>query len=226
MAISTSPSMVTAGRPPRPLALRIGGTVVVLDELRGVVRVASPTGGAQPQIDVTPIEGTIEDDLRRRDFTLDAMAVPLHEIGAVLPVIDPVDGVADAKAKVVRAISPAVFDDDPGRLLRAPRLAAQLGFEIEASTRHAIRARAHLVDTVAAERVRDELLKILAEPGASDSLRLLDDLGLLCRVLPELDAARGVAQPKEHHWDVFDHSMENRRPGGARPPWRNRNRGA
>ena len=113
------------------LALRTGGTVVVLDELRGVVRVAGPFDSPQSEIDVTPIEGTIEGDLRRRDFTLDAMAVPLHHAGDVLPVIDPMNGAADAKAKLVRATSPSVFDDDPGRLLRAPRLAAQLGFDIE-----------------------------------------------------------------------------------------------
>ena len=118
------------------------------------------------------------------------------------------NGLADAEAGLVRATYPAVFGDDPGRLLRAPRLAAQLGFDIEDSTRLAIRAEAHLVETVAAERVRDELVKILAEPGAARSLRLLDDLGLLCRIVPELDAAMGVTQPKEHHWDVFDHSIE------------------
>ena len=190
------------------LAMRTGGTVVVLDELRGVVRIAGPFDSPQPQIDVTPIEVSIEDDLRRRDFTLDAMAVPLRHAGDVLPVIDPMNGAADAKAKLVRATSPSVFDDDPGRLLRAPRLAAQLGFEIEDSTCRAIQAKAYLVETVAAERVRDELLKMLAEPGAAASLHRLDDLGLLCRILPELDDARGVTQPKEHHWDVFDHSIE------------------
>ena len=190
------------------LALRIGGSVVVLDELRGVVRVAAPSGDAQLLIDVTPIEGSIEDDLGRRDFTLDAMAVPLHHAGSVFPVMDPLNGMADAEAKLVRVTSPDVFDDDPGRLMRAPRLAAQLRFEIEDSTLHAIRDKAHLVETVAAERVRDELLKTLAEPRAAGSLRRLDDLGLLCRIMPELAAARGVTQPKEHHWDVFDHSIE------------------
>ncbi len=191
------------------LALRTGGSVVVLDEPRGVVRVVAPPHGAdQPMIDVTPIRGSIEDDLARRDFTVDAMAVPLRCDDGDLPLIDPLDGMADAQARLVRATSPAVFDDDPGRLLRAPRLAAQLRFDIEDSTRRAIRARAHLVETVAAERVRDELLKTLAEPRAAGSLRCLDDLGLLCRIVPELDAARGVTQPREHHWDVFDHSIE------------------
>ena len=190
------------------LALRTGGSVVVLDEMRGIVRVAPPPGEGQPQIDVTPIEGAIDDDLRSRDFTLDAMAVALHHDGSVLPVIDPLNGMADAKAGLVRVTSPDVFDDDPGRLMRAPRLAAQLRFEIEDSTRRAIRTKAHLVQTVAAERVRDELLKLLAEPNAAVSLRLLDDLDLLCRVLPELSAARGVTQPKEHYWDVFNHSIE------------------
>ena len=190
------------------LARRLGGSLVVLDERRDVVRVVRPLGGNLALIDVAPIEGGIEDDLRRRDFTLDAMAVALHPTDSALTVIDPLDGMADTTAGVVRAASPAVFDADPARLMRAPRLAAQLGFVIEDATRRAIRANAHLVGRVAAERVRDEFLKMLAEPGAASSLRLLDDLGLLCRIVPELAAAKGVTQPEEHHWDVFDHSIE------------------
>ena len=92
--------------------------------------------------------------------------------------------------------------------MRAPRLSAQLGFEISEDTVGKIRRDAHLVTMAAPERVRDELLQLMAEPDTTTSLRRLDDLGLLCQLIPELVEAKGVAQPKEHHWDVFDHMLE------------------
>ena len=96
----------------------------------------------------------------------------------------------------------------PARLLRGPRLAAQLQFTIDEKTESQIHRDAGLVSRVAPERVRDELMRLLSFPGAADSVRWLDRAGLLSQVLPELDEARGVTQPKEHHWDVFNHLVE------------------
>ncbi|MBF8268235.1 MAG: hypothetical protein HW388_1743 [Dehalococcoidia bacterium] len=155
--------------------------------------------------------GDITQDMARRDFTVDALALSLDDAPKELPgdgLIDPFGGRSDVATATVRAVSGRAFRDDPARLMRAVRLVAQLGFSLDGDTQQLIKRDAHLLSTVAPERLRDELLKTLAEPGASHHLRLMDDLGLLCRLIPELEAARGVAQPKEHHWDVFYHSLE------------------
>ena len=192
------------------MASVLGTHAVSLDAVRGIVRMVVP-GPKVTIVDLGPIYGGIEDDLARRDFALDAMAVSLADFeapGATLRLIDPHGGLADLMAGVIRALAPSVFDDDPARLMRGPRLAAQLGFSLTDETARWTRDRAGLVTAVAPERVRDELMKLMAAPSASASLRMLDDLGLLGQLIPELEEARGVSQPKEHHWDVFDHSIE------------------
>ncbi len=190
----------------RELAAAFGGRCVVLDRDRGVVRALLSMPEGDVQADLNPAPLGIEADLAARDFTIDAMAVPLDGEGG--DVIDPHGGRADLGLRTIRAVSPSSLSDDPARLLRAVRLAAQLGFSIDEGTAEGIRSRAGLVSMVAHERARDELTKTLAETGATDSLRKLDELGLLTRVIPELEEARGVAQPKEHYWDVLDHLLE------------------
>jgi len=192
------------------VARHLGGRPVVLDDPRGIVRVALPEGQGPSFVDLSSFGDDIRADLGRRDFTVDALAVsaaPVVSEGRA-EIIDPYDGAADLRAGVIRELSPRVFEEDPGRLLRAPRLAAELGFTIASGTADSIRRHAHLVDDVAPERTRGELMRLLAQPSADASLRMLDGLGLLCRVIPELGQARGVSQPPEHHWDVFDHSIE------------------
>ena len=193
------------------LAERLGGRVVTLDDSRDIVRVVLGSDHAATNIDISSYRDSIEEDLSRRDFTIDAMAVPVSQTqfgAAQIAPIDPHEGARDLREGRIRALRPSVFKDDPARLMRAPRLAVQLGFRIDEDTAESIRQHAYLVSGVAAERVRDELLKLLAEPGAAASLRLLDELGLLTQVIPELGDAQGVTQPKEHHWDVFNHSVE------------------
>ena len=195
----------------RGLASSLAGRLVALDEVRGIWRVVTPDGEGVWSVDVTSNGGDLLDDLGRRDFTIDAMAAPFADASAGrlgTNVIDPFGGRADLALGVIRSVRPSVFKEDPARLLRAPRLAAQLQMEIVEDTAGQIQRDAHLVATVARERVRDELLKLLAEPCGTDSLRRLDHLGLLCRVIPELEEARDVSQPKEHHWDVFNHLIE------------------
>ena len=193
------------------LARLLGGRSILLDEARGIVRVVVSREGWAETIDLTSAPDGIAADLSRRDFTLDAMAVPLSKPWVEMErieVVDPYGGAEAARSGVIRAISASAFEDDPARLLRGPRLAAQLRFALAEETAELIRSQAHLVTQVAPERVREEMLKLLAEPSASLSLRLLDDLGLLCLVIPELEEARGVAQPPEHHWDVLEHCIE------------------
>jgi len=193
------------------LANRLGGTLIDLDMDRGIVRVALAGHSRSSFIDINSAPGGILDDLARRDFTVNAMAVSLRS-GLDQPfagdVIDPYGGRGDLEQRVLKALSPDVFANDPSRLLRGPRLAAFLRFDLDPGTAKMIARDAHLVASVAPERVREELLKILAEPGVASSLGLLDSLGLLTLILPELEESRGVSQPKEHHWDVFNHSVQ------------------
>jgi poly(A) polymerase len=156
------------------------------------------------QLDLATVTGDIEQDLARRDFTVNAVAVCLGGGEA----IDPFSGLADLERRCIRAVSPGVFHDDAARLLRAVRLAAELGFQVEEATAAQIRAEVHLLAGVAGERLREELMRLLSVPVAAPGVRSMDRLGLLSCLLPEMDAARGVEQPKEHHWDVFQHSVE------------------
>ena len=193
------------------LAAALGGHSFVLDDARDIVRVVVPGGHETLAVDLTPLPEGIQADLARRDFTLNAMAASVLDVradGALVPLVDPYDGASDARAGVIRAVSPSVFAEDPIRLMRATRLCAQLGFRIAEETAERIQRDAHLVTTVSQERVRDELMGLMAEPNVVSSLRLLDRLGLLSHVIVELDQTRGVGQPKEHHWDVFNHIIE------------------
>lgn len=189
---------------------RLGSTLVPLDEANQVARLVFPLEQARWHIDFAALRGDIENDLACRDFTINAMAVPLDsaldgDIDGSL--IDPLGGRDDLKAGILRAVSDTSFADDPLRLLRAIRFAATLGFRIDPDTESLSRRDSALVSSVAAERIRDELGMILGTSMAYESLCKMDELGLLDPVLPELTVTRGVEQPKEHFWDVFDHSL-------------------
>ena len=193
----------------RDLARVFGGRFLELDSHRGIARVTIPAGEGVSHVDISLAPDGIHADLGRRDFTVDAMAVALDGITeAQTTIIDPYGGRTDLRRGVIRTVSSSSLSSDPARLLRAVRLGSQLRFAIDDGTARDIRREAHLVDSIAPERVRDEMLKILREPGVTTALRELDCLGLLTRVLPELEDARGVDQPKEHYWDVLDHLLE------------------
>jgi poly(A) polymerase len=147
------------------------------------------------------------EDVRRRDFTINGLLYdPLGD-----EVLDFVGGRSDLDARLVRAIGdPAArFAEDHLRLLRAVRFAARLAFEIEPGTRQAIGAHSAAITQVAAERVRDELVRILSEGGARRGFEMLDQTGLLSHLLPEVAAMQGVAQPPEFHpeGDVWTHTL-------------------
>ncbi|MEO8084394.1 MAG: HD domain-containing protein [Ardenticatenales bacterium] len=159
------------------------------------------------------VGGSLESDLAARDFTINALAVPLDVAADVGPaglrnrdidVIDLVGGRADLDSRVVRMVSPAGFDADPLRLLRGPRIAAELGFTLDDATAAAIIARAPTLARPARERVRDELLRMLAVDDAAHWIARLEGLGLLAVVLPDLTACRGVGGADA---DVLDHSL-------------------
>ncbi len=197
----------------RAVAELLGGTPVVVDAWN-ITRVAlvPETDGASPFIiDINGYHGSLEENLRSRDFTVDAMAVPLHcwdtdeRFDAI---VDPMGGKGDLARGVLRATGDDVFQADPGRMLRGVRLANQHVFRMEPDTARAIRRDASLLDRVSAERVRDEFMAILAADGARAQLEVLDRLDLLCRVIPELEATRNCDQPRAHHyWDVWGHLL-------------------
>ncbi len=190
------------------VALALGGRYVLLDRENGIGRVVLVDKGC---LDFSTFDDGIEKDLTRRDFTVNAMAVNLHRMiagTADAELIDPFNGRDDLLREVIRTVSENVFTADAARLLRAVRIAAELGFKIDGLTEILIQHNASLIAAVAGERVREELLRILAVPDGGESLARLDKLGLLTIIFPELAAARGVEQPKEHHWDVFEHSLK------------------
>ncbi len=193
------------------LASALGGKFVILDEANRVGRVLLDRKDRW-QIDLSTAEGGIEADLKRRDFTIDAMAISLSSLIAPPPgkpdLIDPFNGLEDIQRGVVRATGGEVFSRDAVRLLRAVRLAAELGFSISRQTETMIRQNCHLITDVAGERIREELLRLFRVGDTGQLLLYLDDLGLLTALIPELAEARGVSQPQEHHWDVFNHSAK------------------
>ena len=190
------------------IAEAIGGKAITLDADNRISRIVLP--GADWEIDVTSFSD-LDRDLARRDFTINAMACELaetveHGIDADR-VIDPFRGRDDLGRKLVRAVSDGSFRDDPARLLRAVRISAELDFEIEPRTEDLMRRDAALIASVARERDREELLRLLALPGAGRHLFRLDGLDLLTAFMPELAAARGTDQPLIHVWDVLEHSI-------------------
>jgi putative nucleotidyltransferase with HDIG domain len=151
--------------------------------------------------------GTPEEDVRRRDFTINGLLMR-HDTGEIL---DFVGGQADLEARVICAIGEpdGRFAEDKLRMLRAIRFAARFGFEIEHKTFRAIRRHAGAVTDVSAERIREELTKLLTEGAARPGFELLEKSWLLAVVLPEIAAMKGVPQPPQYHpeGDVWIHTL-------------------
>ena len=162
---------------------------------------------------------TPQEDVQRRDFTINGLLMR-HDSDEVL---DFVDGQADLKAKVIRAIGEPSrrFTEDKLRMMRAVRFAARFGFEIEAATFRAIRRHVAEIHQVSPERLREELTKMLTEGAARRAFELLDETWLLQQVLPEIGAMKGVEQPAQYHpeGDVWIHTrlMLEELPKGASP---------
>jgi len=196
------------------LATELGGGWVALDQVHQIARVVLSRGQDKRDswfVDLAALRGAVAEDLAERDFTIDAMAIDLFDPDLLQgrgAVIDPFGGRSDLRDGSVRAVNPDIFKADPARLIRAVRLSAELGFSIESGTASQVKHDAHLLSLVSPERVRDELWRILAAQNATRRLRTLDELGLLTIVIPELEDARGVQQPREHYWDVLNHLLE------------------
>ena len=189
----------------RRIADACGGVAFELSAEYGTWRALAPDRSWNADVSGFRAE-TIELDLARRDFTVNAIAAGLSD--ADRRVLDPHDGVADLEAGVLRAVSTESFSDDPIRVLRAARLAAELGLEPEAETVALARASAALLPTTAGERQFAELRQLVTGPAPLAGLGLLDELEATAAVLPELVALRGVGQNRNHHLDVHGHTLE------------------
>jgi len=156
-------------------------------------------------IDITRLQGdSINTDLRRRDFTINALA---YEV-CTHSVIDVTRGINDIHDRLIRRVSHTCFQDDPLRLLRAYRLASQLDFQIEDDTRRALHQDAVLISNPAVERIQAELMSILAGPRVHYWLTCMADATVLFQILPELTALVGCRQDRRHAFDVFEHTMQ------------------
>lgn len=151
---------------------------------------------------------SIEDDLKRRDFTINAIAVSLSK-GSIKDVVDLFEGLKDIKDKTIRAVGNAEerFLEDALRMVRAVRLATELGFMINVDTEKAIIKHANLLEKISKERIRDEFSKILMSKNPKDGIELLDKLSLLQYITPELLKAKGVEQNQAHAYDVWEHLL-------------------
>ncbi|HEV3283206.1 MAG TPA: HD domain-containing protein [Solirubrobacteraceae bacterium] len=192
------------GEAARAIAAAAGGAACfALSEEFGAWRVVARDGSWQ--VDVEPLRGgSLEGDLRMRDFTVNAIAEPI-EGGEP---IDPLGGLADLAARRLRMAGPSAFAEDPLRVLRLARAAVELDLEPEDGTLRAAVAAAPGLADVSPERVFTELRRIIATARAPRGLEMLSELRATGVVLPELEALRGVEQNRYHHRDVHGHTLE------------------
>ncbi len=192
----------------RQVADRLGWAFYPLDEIRDVARLVFTANAGEPLVcDVARQRGdTIEHDLLLRDFTINALAFALKRPGQVA-LIDVCQGQVDLQERRIRRVSAASLADDPVRLLRAIRFMVQFDFALDEQTRLQIKRMCTTVSLASAERVRDELWKMLTTDEPARAMHGLQEVGLLTYVLPEVAALDGVAQSYPHHEDVYQHSL-------------------
>ncbi len=200
----TDVDLVVPGDPAaaaRRLAKEGGGSPFPLSERHGAWRVVRDGW----TVDVAACRGgSIEADLGQRDFTVNAIALAL----AGGEPIDPSGGLADLESRSLRVVSDSVFDDDPLRLLRLARIARELGFEIDQHALDLARARSQLADRPSGERIYMEVRRLVGLDDPAAGVRLLDRMGVLEVVLPEIGPTRGVEQSPFHHLDVYEHTLQ------------------
>lgn len=176
---------------------------------------------------------SLEEDVRRRDFTINALAFQVEKdaieaslnqpqayITTAIKLIDYFSGQSDLQHKKIRTVGDPRerFSEDALRMMRAIRFAAQLGFEVESQTLTAISDQAELIKTISGERIRDELFKILGSPHPTEGIELLDQVGLLQFILPELLEGKDLPQGGRHIYDVYRHALESLRECPSRDP--------
>jgi poly(A) polymerase len=176
-----------------------------LDNERDTGRViVTHEDGTHSLMDFAAFRGPdLEADIQGRDFTLNAIAIQLNDN----TIHDPLGGALDLKEKRLKACSPSTFSDDPVRILRGVRLAANFGFHIHPETRKAMKAASDLIGNTSPERMRDELFRLLDGRHPAACLRALDMLGALEKILPEINTLKGVQQTAPHVHNLWEHTL-------------------
>ena len=188
----------------KAIARAAGGHAFELSAEFATWRAVAPEGW---HVDVARLRGAgIESDLGARDFTINAIAMPVASTGT--DPLDPTGGLADLEAGVLRAPSAGAFEDDPLRLLRAARLVAELGFRIDGETLELGRAAAPRAGEPAGERQLSELQLLFASSDPVAGIEALHELGAMGGVLPEVEGMKGIEQNPNHHLDVHGHTIE------------------
>ncbi|MFH0924337.1 MAG: HD domain-containing protein [bacterium] len=196
----------------RSISQKFVTSFFTLDENRGIFRVIYKENSILWSIDITKINGErIEDDLRRRDFTLNSIAIRLCDLLKEEwkdYLIDPLGGINDIKWKKINLSSYEAICEDPLRMLRAIRLASQLNFILDDSIIKSIKVYSSLINTCAQERIRDELFQIFNAPTASIYIRRMDELGLLEQIIPEINLMKKLDQGNYHYYPLWEHSLK------------------
>lgn len=188
----------------RKIANTLKADFVALDDERDTGRVIVHENKSRIFLDFATYRGkNLEEDLRARDFTINAIAYNLQND----TLIDPTDGAKDIHAKIIRACSVNSFVEDPVRILRAVRQAATFDFTIDKQTREWMNQAAGQIRNVSVERVRDEIFKILNGKRVSESIKALDMLGVLSEIMPELLKMKNVEQSLPHVFEVWIHTL-------------------
>lgn len=207
--IDIIPEEPGSGRALAELFVRhVGGTLVEFHSHGDIYRVMHKDHA----YDFTELQGPdIVADLKRRDFTINSLALCLTETvdhcSYSLEIVDPVGGVDDIKAKVMKINSPGVFDDDPLRILRFFRIAYMLGFEMDGFSYRMIPQKIEGLQRVSPERIRDELMQLMSFIGTAKALEAMEGIGLLTWLFPALAVTKGFPQNDYHHLDVFSHTL-------------------
>ena len=189
----------------RKVANVLNAAFLPLDDERDTGRVVvTAVDGAHTFLDFATYRGAnLEEDLRARDFTINAIAYNLRD-GTI---IDPLEGGNDLRTKLIRACSKTSLSDDPVRILRAIRQAAAFGLHIDKNTRELMKQSADQLGRISPERLRDEVFKILKGPKPDTAMRALEMLGVFPYLMPELMAMKGVEQSEPHMYEVWTHTL-------------------
>lgn len=189
----------------RKVANVLNAAFLPLDDERDTGRVVvTAEDGTHTFLDFATYRGAnLEEDLRARDFTINAIAYNLRD-GTI---IDPLEGGNDLRTKLIRACSKTSLSDDPVRILRAIRQAAAFGLHIDKNTRELMKQSADQLGRISPERLRDEVFKILKGPKPDTAMRALEMLGVFPYLMPELMAMKGVEQSEPHMYEVWTHTL-------------------
>jgi tRNA nucleotidyltransferase/poly(A) polymerase len=189
----------------RRAADALGGNFFALDDTRGMYRILLTSDGQTDMVDFARFQAeSLEDDLKLRDFTVNAMAMRLHD-----PTVwsDPLHGRQDLKDKILRPCSDQSFENDPVRTIRAARMSLAFNLRMAPGVISLIRAASPKLVRVSAERKRDEFLKLLDGVHPASAIRLLDSFEVLSSLLPELASLKGVSQSLPHTMPVWEHTL-------------------